>query len=97
MDVQALMRGDRRSTKKAGHPPATFQELLDSDIPVEEKSMKRLIDEGITFMGAESGTTAHVLSTLTYHVLADHEILKALQRELRQSNLMIRKYPPNVS
>ena len=82
------MRSDRKSTKEAGHPQAIFQQLLDSDIPAEEKSMNRLVDEGITFIGAGSVTTAHVLSTITYHVLANPEIFDKLQQELQniQSN-----------
>lgn len=77
------MRGDRKGTKETGHPPAIFQQLLDSDIPAQEKSMNRLVDEGITFIGAGSVTTAHVLSTITYHVLANPEIFDTMQRELQ--------------
>lgn len=79
------MNGDRKSSKKAGHPPAILQELYDSDIPAEERSMNRLIDEGITFIGAGTITTAHVLSTITYHVLANQEIFETLQRELQET------------
>lgn len=93
VDVQALMRGDQRNTNREGHPPAVFQELLDSDIPPEEKSMNRLIDEGITFVGAGSVTTSHVLSTITYHVLANQEILKTLRREIQE----IKSDDPNLS
>lgn len=78
------MRRDRKKTQKAGHPPIVFQELMDSDLPDEEKSMTRLVDEGITLVGAGTVTTAHVLSTITYFVLANPEIFETLQRELRE-------------
>ena len=87
------MRGDRKNVTKASHPPAIFQELLDSDIPAEEKTMTRLIDEGITLIGAGSVTTSRVLSTITYHVLANQEIFATLQRELQE----ISSDAPNLS
>lgn len=78
------MHGDGKNMKKAGHPPTIFQELLDSDIPAEEKSITRLIDEGITLIGAGTVTSAHVLSTITYHVLANREIFETLRGELQK-------------
>lgn len=80
------MRGDRKDIKQAGHPPTIFQEILDSDSPAEERSTTRLIDEGITLIGAGSVTTAHALSTITYHVLANPEIFGSLQQELQGVN-----------
>lgn len=85
MHVQALVSGDRKDFKQAGHPSSIFEELLDSDIPVEEKSVIRLVDEGITLIGAGTISTAHVLSTITYHVLANPEILRTLQQELQEA------------
>lgn len=79
------MSGDRKDFKQAGHSPSIFQELLDSDIPVEEKSVTRLVDEGITLIGAGTISTAHVLSTITYHVLANPGILRTLQQELQEA------------
>jgi cytochrome P450 len=59
--------------------------LINSDIPAEEKSLDRLVHEGIILIGAGTVTTAHVLSTVAYHILANPEILQTLQKELQKA------------
>ena len=49
--------------------------------------MPRLIDEGITLIGAGTVTTAHVLSTTVYHILANPPILYTLRAELKDAAL----------
>lgn len=79
------MSGDKIDLKHAGQPPSIFRELLDSDIPAEEKSVTRLVDEGITLLGAGSITSARAMSTIVYHVLANPKILQTVQKELREA------------
>jgi cytochrome P450 len=82
--VQALMSDNRVELKQAGEYRTIFQELIYSDIPAEEKSMTRMIDEGMTLIGAGTITTAHVLSTTAYHILANPEVLQTLKHELQE-------------
>ncbi|RMZ77471.1 hypothetical protein DV738_g4378, partial [Chaetothyriales sp. CBS 135597] len=61
-----------------------FQELLDNqDLPPEEKSLKRLVDEGQTLIAAGQQTTAHHLMTVSYHILANPEVHARLKAELQ--------------
>lgn len=78
------MNSKAKDQKKVYDSPTIFYELINSDIPVEERSIPRLIDEGISLIGAGTVTTAHVLSTTTYHVLANPEVLHRLQKELQE-------------
>lgn len=64
--------------------PSIFQELLNSDVPAEEKSITRLTDEGITLLGAGTHTTSHVLSATVYHILANPNILQTIQKGLQE-------------
>jgi cytochrome P450 len=82
--VQALMSDDRVDLKQAGEYRTIFQELIYSDIPAEEKSMTRMIDENMTLIDAKIITTAHVLSTTTYHILANPKVFQILKHELQE-------------
>jgi cytochrome P450 len=79
------MSGDQKSLTQASHPPSIFRDLLQSDIPAQEKSMARLVDEGFTLIGAGSVRTSHVLSTVVYHVLANPKIRQTVQQELGEA------------
>lgn len=63
--------------------PTIFQALVDGDLPPAEKSVKRLVDEGSTVIGAAQQTTSYYLKTVTYHVLANPSIHARLQDELK--------------
>lgn len=75
------MSGNNRNQDRSKN---IFQELLSSDIPVEERSITRLTDEGITLIGAGTSTTSHVVSTTAYHILANPKILQTIQKELQE-------------
>ena len=60
-----------------------FHELLKSDLPPQEKSVQRLVDEAKTLIGAGVITTAHTLETLTYYLLTNVDKLTTLKAELR--------------
>ena len=62
-----------------------FRALLGSDLPPQEKSIERLVDEAKTLIGAGVTTTAHTLETLTYHLLTNVDILATLKAELRSA------------
>ena len=59
-----------------------FEELRDSDLPPQEKTIERLMDEGFILVGAGGETTAQTLTVLTFHLLNNHEILLELRAEL---------------
>jgi cytochrome P450 len=64
-------------------PPRTiFHELLNSDLPAEEKSLNNLAQEGQNVIGAGADTTANVLSCTTFHVLNNPKVLLKLKQEL---------------
>ena len=83
--MQTLLSGESKSVKQAGQTPNIFETLIESDGPAEERSMKRLVDEGIILIGAGTVTTAHALATVTYHVLANPAVLETLQKELQDA------------
>ena len=61
-----------------------FQELLDSDLPAEEKSVARLTDEGIGLLGAGTATTSLVMGATFYHILANPHVLQTIEEELQE-------------
>jgi cytochrome P450 len=69
-------------TSDDGPPRTIFHELLNSDLPAEEKSLNNLAQEGQNVIGAGADTTANVLSCTTFHVLNNPQILKRLTQEL---------------
>jgi cytochrome P450 len=62
--------------------PTIFHELLSGDLPPAEKSLDRLVDEGINMVAAGTLTTAHFLKTTSYHLLANPALLAKLKSEL---------------
>ena len=81
--IRAIMTSNNRDLKQ-DHSSNIFQELLNSDVPTEERSIDRLTDEGITLVGAGTNSTSHVLSATVYHVLANPIILQNIRKELQE-------------
>ncbi|KAK6843849.1 hypothetical protein PG989_007750 [Apiospora arundinis] len=78
-----------RSSSNQQQQPATgttniFHELIGGDLPPEEKTLPRLVDEGQTMIAAGQETTSFFLKTVTYYVLADPAIHARLRAELRE-------------
>ena len=59
-----------------------FSELLEADVPAEEKSVKRLTEEAQVIISAGATTTAHFLTLTIYHILTNEEIHRKVQAEL---------------
>jgi cytochrome P450 len=78
--VDSIILANREGKKAEG---TIFQALLDSDLPLEEKSADRLQDEGQILVGAGSETTAKSLSLITFYLLQDKNKLQKLREELR--------------
>ncbi|KAJ4377178.1 hypothetical protein N0V83_000001 [Neocucurbitaria cava] len=71
-----------RSSKDDAEGRTIFHEILRSDIPTEEKSTPRLVDEAMVLAIAGADTTANTLVALTYHVLSTPSIFARLRKEL---------------
>ncbi|KAF2089278.1 putative P450 monooxygenase [Saccharata proteae CBS 121410] len=82
--VEPIMAGDH---KPSDTHPTIFHELLSSTLPPSEKTLSRLLDEAQTLVAAGSITTAHFLTTATYH------ILQKLREELRSAMPDLRAIP----
>ena len=59
-----------------------FHELLDSDLPPEEKTLQRFCDEGEILTGAGSETTAQALTRLFFYLQHVPKTLDLLRKEL---------------
>jgi cytochrome P450 len=59
-----------------------FAQLLSSDLPEEELSDQRLIDEGVLIATAGSETTAWAITVTTYHLMKNPNILAKVRQEL---------------
>lgn len=60
-----------------------FSEVLTNEkLSAADKSIGRLEQEGISIITAGSNTTAHTLSTITYHLCSNSSMLKRLRQEL---------------
>lgn len=81
-----VLRQDEQvpTEKEKGGPARStiFHTLRDSDLPPEERSLKRLCDEGEIFTGAGSETTAKTLTTIMFYLAANPEPCDLLKIEL---------------
>ena len=75
---------DRRSRgeKPADDAFTIFDSMLDADVPAPEKSYLRLLSEAQALTGAGAMTTANVLDTTFYHLLANPAYIARLRVEL---------------
>ena len=58
-----------------------FAQILSSELPEEELSDQRLIDEGVLIATAGSETTAWAITITTYHIVRHPEVLAKLHAE----------------
>lgn len=76
---------DNGKPEKQPQQPTIFHEILQSDLPLEEKSMRRLADEAQTVIGAGLTTTAWALSNATFYIVDNPRIQEILRAELREA------------
>ncbi|KAJ9638412.1 hypothetical protein H2199_007100 [Coniosporium tulheliwenetii] len=67
--------------KQQSHP-TIFHEVLRSDLPPQEKALRRLGDEAQTIIGAGLETTAWALSTACFHIINQPRVYEKLRDEL---------------
>jgi cytochrome P450 len=76
----------QKSKSDGNMAPTIFHGMLNNtNLPDSEKTTPRLLDEAIVLVGAGTDTTANTLAALTYHILANPDILKKLKTELAEA------------
>lgn len=71
-----------------------FRELINGDLPAEEKSLPRLVDEGQTMIAAGQETSSFYLQQASYYILANPDVHARLKAELRQAIPDSNSIPP---
>ncbi|RDW59056.1 hypothetical protein BP5796_11980 [Coleophoma crateriformis] len=79
--IAEMKAGTRDDSKGANHK-TIFYEILKSDLPPEEKSDKRLSQDGETVVIAGTLTTAWALCVALFYLLSQPETLRRLKQEL---------------
>ncbi|KAL8646237.1 MAG: hypothetical protein Q9210_006250 [Variospora velana] len=76
-DVMSIMKGIEEKSYKPN--PSVFEGLLTSSLPPQERTLDRLVKEGMALIIAGSEATAQTLSITTYHLLANPDKLAKLR------------------
>src|SRR6266487_5460425 len=84
--VGEIREGINESHKNVNHP-TIFHELLNSDLPTEEKSNARLGDEAQLIVAAGLITTSWALSVSSFHIINNPQIAQRLRKELKTAGL----------
>lgn len=79
--VEETRKGYKQGSKPSEHP-TIFHALLDSDLPAEEITTRRLTHEAVTVVTAGSTTTSVHLSRTTFELLSNPSKLETLRNEL---------------
>ena len=91
VEVAKIVQGEKGRSGKENENPTTahkkniFEELYDSSLPPQEKTVDRLNEEGFALILAGADTSSATLTQLSYHLLANPDILKTLKEELRMA------------
>ena len=80
--IRDMRKGVNEGHKYAKHI-TIFQELLNSDLPEEEKSDARLGDEAQLIVAAGLITTSWALSVASFHIINNPYIYRKLLKELK--------------
>lgn len=88
VEVAKIVEGEKKRSEKDIEDPTTahkniFEELYDSNLPPQEKTIDRLNEEGFALILAGADTSSATLTQLSYHLLANQDTLKTLKEELR--------------
>lgn len=87
-DITSNIRENRdrlSDGEKSDSRHTIIHNLLQSKLPPQELSDKRLTEEAFTLLGAGTITTAYAVSILTYHILASPSIRSRLTSELEEA------------
>ena len=87
VEVVKIVEGEKKRSDKEIKDPMTahkniFEELYDSDLQPQEKTIDSLNEEGFALILAGADTNSATFTQLSYHLLANLDILKTLKEEL---------------
>ncbi|OOQ89595.1 Trichodiene oxygenase [Penicillium brasilianum] len=74
---------EKKAMKDARSKSVIVSALADSNVPDEEKTLDRLLDEGETIIFAGIDTTARTLAVALFHLLNNQDVLMKLRKELQ--------------
>lgn len=77
------VKNDLKEGRKNERTTVFHDILSNKNIRPQEKDTNHLATEAQTFIAAGTITTTHILSTLTFYILDNSEILQKLQSELQ--------------
>ena len=86
--IKEQVRLVKKSKERGADPPShttIFNEILDSKLPPEELTVKRLGEEANIIIGAGSDTVKHALAVATFYVLDNTHIHQKLRAELLEA------------
>jgi cytochrome P450 len=85
VEVTKIVEGRREKEAKKEPHKNIFEELNDSDLPPQEKTIDRLNEEGFALILAGGDTSSLTLAYISFHLLDNPEILKELKVELSEA------------
>ena len=81
--IEARDRGEKVSVDKFGRA-TLFHDIVNSDLPPEERGVERLAQEAQATIGAGAETVSKTLAWTTYHLLANPDKLAKMKAELNR-------------
>ena len=80
---QRIVSSVPQTTGSEAESPIIISALNDHTVPPEERTLNRLLDEGIVIIFAGTETSSRVISVAIFHLLNNKEQLEKLRDELR--------------
>lgn len=93
-DLATQIKGIMDGTSSKDKEQNIFRELINGDLPAEEKSIHRLVDEGQTMIAAGQETSSFFLQQASYFILANPDVHAKLKAELREAIPVLESTPP---
>ncbi len=75
------------------HHPSVFHNIIESDLPAEDKNASALFENAVLFLNAGYETTGYTLTLATYHVLANPSIKARLSQEIKAAWPNVDEFP----
>lgn len=81
---ESLQQKENGLDKIAPSPQNVFDMLASADVPPQEKTLRRLEEEGAAIFGAGTETTARALTVAMFHLISNDSMMYKLRDELKQ-------------
>ncbi|POR37823.1 Trichodiene oxygenase [Tolypocladium paradoxum] len=82
MEIKHKVKESLKDKENIKSQSVIVSALKDPEIPPQEKTIDRLVDEGTTITFAGTETTAHSISVAMFHLLNNKALLQRLREEL---------------